>query len=66
MNTVAANDNIASHIRQQPALGVHQMDNRSVRILLDTNAPVSQCNCVVTEPLADSIYEHRMKITAVY
>jgi hypothetical protein len=66
MNTVAANDNSASHIGQRPALGVRQMDSRSVRILLDTNAPVSQCNRVVTEPLADGIYEHRVKIAAVY
>jgi hypothetical protein len=66
MNTVAANDKRASHIGQRPALGVRQMDSCSARILLDTNAPVSQCNRVVTKPLADGIYEHRMKIAAVY
>jgi hypothetical protein len=42
------------------------MDNRPFRILLDSDAPMAQRDGVGTEPPADSIYEHRVKIAAVY
>ena len=42
------------------------MDDRPFRILFDTDAPLSQRNCVAAEPLANSIDKHPMKITAVH